>query len=539
MLRVHSVIAGLAAASWLTLAGGCASRCNPPVADVARLVPADAAVAVWVPSSERLRAPLEAFLAALTPPRDVFTWIAGHYGIDLSSPERMRASGLDPRAGTALFWRDGVTGVAAGVADAGALTQFVGPRLRVMGWADLQVREVDGLDVHVARPALADDNRWAGWAVSAGRGLVLLGLPSADALATLAETLLRGTAPALIDQQDTQRAFAALGESNDAVRVFLSSTGLAAVGRWLGAGDWTAVAGLHHAAATLRIHADRIEATGVVAIEAATARALAQWWRSDGGDAPPLGAWLPRDTPLLVRLELDGDTLRAIPGWLLARALPARAVARLHPLLDGVDVRADVLRWAGGTIAVAVLGLAEDVAPGALLARARHLPDLLAGLDVVLIFGCTDPDALARHWAARSAQVEALGYRTVPTPPAAGRHRVVRLVHSDRGEHVAVFLLPEAVVVAWGERSYVEVRQVLEQRGAPLGERVERPELRALVSARPPAAGVYLSLSRLTRQLAERGAPPYLLRALDTIFEAGLTVRFEEAGVRVHVEVVQ
>jgi hypothetical protein len=224
--------------------------------------------------------------------------------------------------------------------------------------------------------------------------------------------------------------------------------------------------------------------------------------------------------------------------------LPKGVLGLVHPLLAEASADSDLLAHLTGNIAVALIGLDEDAALGSFV-TAKRPSQVFRFLDGAVLLQVRDAAAFRATWARFTERATKLGWTLTDAPPVGQGPPVVRLSHPKTKEHYAILSVDDVVMVVVGRSAYIDIRDVIEGRSTPLTARAETDLAKRVVVAGDRAAaekltlGVFLSFARITRQLGEKGAPPFYLRVVNSISEAALGVEVEASSVRLSMEVVQ
>lgn len=541
----------LAAAAFVAAASCGRSGCScDRVEDVEPYLPEDASGAILFSPPGALQPPISAFLAGIEGEGGLFDWMAGKYGVDITSEDGLRASGIDPALGVALVRRNGVSLLLGGASDQDAFTRLVYARLSALGYpapvertGDPPVLEVTG-DPAAGRPHVA-----FGWKhtlailatgdeaaplVDAVRAIAARntgGLTTTDGWRSMAEAL-PAHGPGAMAYYDLHAL-----EGDDRPLVAL----LRGLGPTVGAALEKGVASSRDLGFRFSVADDRISLDALLRADEA---AIPTEWL-EAGPPPSFGAMLPRETTALLRLRANVAMIQDLPAFLREMILPPGILGRIHPLLAQVDPDRDLLAHLTGHVAVALIGLGEESILGKLLV-ARNLPQVTSQIQAALLFQVRDPAAFLASWAAHTEAPTRAGFTVIEAPGIHGGPPVTRLSHPKTGEEYALLVSGDVVALLCGKEAYVDVRDVLEGRATALRERAESPLAKAVtgaVGAEADAArltaGLFFTFNRLTRQLGEKGAPPFYLRVINSIFEATAALEVTPSSVRLSLEAVQ
>jgi hypothetical protein len=510
-------------------------------------VPPEAIASLRLPALSALEAPLEGFLSGLGDAEGIYSFIDGRFGLDLSSPEGVRDAGLDPELGVHAFWFDGATALVAGVSEVEAFERTLRPRVLGSGYGEPVAWQDGEFSGYVAQQPHPEGLALA-WAISRNAAAVVVAAGADTAKAKVLHVLRRDPAGASLYATDAYKAaFEGVEGTSPSVDLYLDLRGVASSSDAVKAG--LRLLGPVNAAlepvasealalgARLQVAPDALRLRGRLQVRAEGTAWLRKW--TQPGEVPPdFAALLPRDTVALLRLRVSPEPIAQVPNLLLRAVVPDEAISSIHPLFPLVEPLRAVLPRLRGDVALALFGLVEGQAPGA-LGTARSLRDVLPIVEGALFVSVDDIDGLWADLAGIGPKVEEAGYRVRSAPPLQGTRGTVLIEHPKSGEFLAVLALGRTVALVSGERGYVAVRDAAEGRATRVLDRVETPFLEGVLNGEPAAAGLYLSFNRLSRDLAERGAPPFFLKLLDSIFEAGLRVRVDETNLWLEAEVLQ
>lgn len=556
--RWRLIAAGIAVVAASCGRGGCGS-CDR-IESVEPYIPEDASGAVLFSPPGALQPPLAAFLAGIEGKGGLFDWMQGKYGVDVSSEEGLLAAGIDPALGVAIVRRDGVSLLLGGASDREAFEGLVQARLAALGYPAPTQREVGELKIlevagsaDAARPPVA-----FGW--KENLAILATGTTGAEDEngAALVEAIRAiasrdGQAPGLLGTDGWRSMDAAIPARGPGAFAYYDMDALegddrpligalGAFGPVVGEALKKSVASSQDLGLRFSVVEDRVSLDALLRTEPGS---IPIEWLAVEEPPPPFGALLPRETTMLLRLRANVGMIRDLPAFLREMILPAGVLGRIHPLLATVDPDADLLAHLTGHVAVAFVGLGEESVLGKLLV-AKRVWHVTSQIQAALLFQVRDPQALRAAWAARAIDVTKAGFTLAEAPGVAGGPPVTRLSHKKSGEEYAILFHGDVVALVIGKEAYVEMRDVIEGRATPLRERAESPLAKAVTGAAGAeadaaklTAGLFLSFNRLTRQLGEKGAPPFYLRVINSIFEASAGIEVTGDSVRLSWEAVQ
>jgi hypothetical protein len=281
--------------------------------------------------------------------------------------------------------------------------------------------------------------------------------------------------------------------------------------------------------------------------------ALPAGWLQPAHAPAPFDALFPKTTTLFVRARLDVARLRAVPPFLRARMLPPLPGLDQLPLPSASEL-VDLI---DGEVAAAVLGLDPDATVNHLLAGAFLPEEVLQLTHAAVAVRVRDPAAgraALEQLAERSRQAQWVvaavtgggwaGYALVThrrlRPWRAPRHAPKAQPPPVRPRRYTVALKGDTLLLLTGRGEVQRFFDVGDGRAAALATVVEgaAPGLVDAALTDPTVAlGVVLTLTRITRELADKGVPPYFLKMINDVRSLAATLRVREDGLTVDVEV--
>ncbi len=241
-------------------------------------------------------------------------------------------------------------------------------------------------------------------------------------------------------------------------------------------------------------------------------------------DAPgallDLGQLLPDETPLLVRVRLNPALLNLVPQAMRDALLPASALGFWHPALNGVDFQRSVLAAWDGQVAVALLGVADDLPldPNQWVQRSWR-KDVRFAL-AFSVHSDTEADTLV--------QTVRAALETSPDKPTTAQFRDwsgFSIAQPDapwwllrHGRHLAV-------VSGRGEGE--DLARVATGKFPDLQSAATAPVEKSLVTGMGRWAGALLETPRLARALRRRGVPDYAVQLLAAVQSVAAAVSLD------------
>ncbi|MCB9728186.1 MAG: hypothetical protein H6744_09915 [Deltaproteobacteria bacterium] len=531
-LAALALLGGLAAASSLGCGGGCDGRGG----DALSVVPADSAAVVVVPRMEALRGRLNAFLAGVEGASGLIDLIDARFGVDLASEDGLRRAGLDPDGGFAIFEDDGALGVAASVVSAERFNALVATRAEKGAGATVhRVDEASGLaglaDGAPSSPAADAAPAWRMAFGLARDGVALVTVTRGDADPRAAWLAQASGTSGLATSEPAATARAALGEAAGAwlvVRQPLPTPGgLGTVGAFvtpvLGRLSlWTGALALTEDRLSVHVHG-AWEGEGELA---------AGWLTAP--DAPePLADVFPKALTAFARLRFDAGRVRRLPRFLRETVLPSTFPGAVGARLP---TPAELLELASGELAVAVLGLDPDTSVEQMTQAARRPESFLQQLHAAGGLRVRDA-AAAKALLDRAADgLRQDGYAVDAVSQGGYVGYSVRRDKPVR-EAWSLLLRGDALVLLSGEGEAERFLDVAQGRGVTVAKAADETLGPGLLAGDGPALGVLTTFPRITRELAEKGLPPYFLKLINDIRAVGISLGVEPGGVDLGLEV--
>lgn len=522
LLQAFAPLLVLATALLHGACGGCESAGG----DATRVLPETTRAALIVPAVGQLREQLVTFLAGVEGTQGVLDLVRERYGVDLSSVEGLRAAGVDPAAPLAIFQVDDAVAVALGVASEERFLELVRTRVTRFGGADAYASG----DVFVAVPP-GDAPAWrAAWGVTDDHiGLVVGTLGDKD--------------PALVWQNlaDTSGGFLA----TDTAKLAREAAGPKAAFWFAGNGALQAPEALGFAGAyltpTLR-GLTQWHAHGQVEASRLALRIGGLW---PGEGSLPSGTFSPQSPPaafaevfpkastVLLRTRVDLSGLASLPSFLRDRFIPKR-----FPRFDDLPLPApaDLLNLVTGDICIALMGVDEDATVSTLMNRQQRGAAALQLLHVALAFQVGQPEAAQALLVKMRTAADASNVWTVADIKGGGWSGVTFV---RDGRTYSALLKGDVLVFVTGAGEVQRFLDVGEGRATALTSYLEAdpsPATAVLTNA-PPALGAFVTFSRITRELADKGVPPYFLKMINDIHAIGFALSVSERRVDIALDV--
>ena len=518
---------------------------SPPGGDARRVIPAEAELAVVVPSVEALRGHLVAFLAGIEGTSGVLELIAGRYGVDLSNADGLREAGFDPETPLVGYTALGAVVVATGVADEERFLALVGDRVRRGAGGTLDAASGGPGPRTAAGPRATPDAApaWrAAYGVTSDRLAVLAvtageGDPAAAWRAAAAGTGTFVASDAAKVARDTAGEGAVVWGALRGVGPTLPE-GLGIIGNAVGA----PIEGLRAWSGGLSVADDRLSLR--IAVDETDERDLPAAWLDPDGPADAFTGVYPKTTTVFLRGRFDLARVRKIPSFLRSRFVPATIPGAEGLPLPGLN---DLLNVVEGDLAIGLLGVEHDVTIQHLLQIRRQglgLASLARVFHVAVGARLRDADGARSLFDAIATQLTTSTGWTV-APLSGGGFTGWAFHRKDEAYSV---LIGKGVLLFVTGRGEVEpFIAVAEERALPLAAAAEGEPIAAAAIGLPPTAsagevgaaqiGVMLGFTRVTRELADKGVPPYFLKIMNDIRVLAVAVRVTPRRVALSLEV--
>ncbi|MEZ4265822.1 MAG: hypothetical protein R3F39_05550 [Myxococcota bacterium] len=518
-----------------TLAG-CAGGCDGQGGDALSVVPADSRAVVVFERIEPLRQRLVAFLAGVEGASGLVELVDARFGVDLSTADGLRQVGLDPDGGLVFFEREGAVALAASVVSATRFADLVANRAEKAAGASVRRVEdaaglagiADGPPAGVAKDAgpawrlafgaardgiglvvITDgesDTESAWRAIAAGSGDFAVSAPAATAKGALADgagayAVVRG-APPIPDGLGTAGAF---------VKPVLSKLSL-----------WTGALTLTDDRLSLRVHG-AWEGEGE----------LPAGWLVAPDSPLPLADIFPKALTAFARVRFDAGRVRGLPGFLRNAVIPSVFPGAVGARLPTPP---ELLDLATGELAVAVLGLDPDTSVEQMVQAARRPETFLQQLHSAAGLRVRDP-AAAKALLDRAAEgLREDGFAVDPIARAGFAGYGVRRDKPAR-EVWSLLLKGDALVMLSGEGEAERFLDVADGRGVNVATAAAETLGPQLLAADGPSVGLLTTFPRVTRELADKGLPPYFLKLINDIRALGISLGVRGDGVDLGLEV--
>jgi len=514
-----------------------------PGGPVASVIPADASEILYVPNLDALRVGASEFTAGLDGAAGLVDLIAERYGLDFRSAEALDASGFDARGGLAVYRLKGGTAFAVSVHRPDAFMDHMGlVLLRALGGRP--VAGPEGSPRLYTLPNEASPRLAVGMTPSRV-GLVFL----ADAPAPVppdappsADIAAKPTPAAVSDPAATWRALAALPPAS---QYTARPAGAKAVTAELVAGVLPALvtetAGSIATAALeslgpwhggLDVTADRVGLAIQTPVPADTALPLA-WVKATKG-ATPLATTLPLNTPFFMRLAFNSERVRRLPGFVRDSFIPERL-----PGLEGAPMPnvGDLIETLGDEVGIAIFGLESGVPLSAFMNVNQLRARWSRLVRFAFLASIHDRDKLVGRFELIAAQFTTAAEWTVVELPAPEGAKTFRGWTFVRGqESYAAIIEADVFTYVSGATEVDNLMAVRTGKMLSLAASTDAdgPNIQAEVTRGAlgltdtiPTIGIHIGFLRVTRELVERGAPPYFIKVLNSIhsFAVGVAVR--------------
>ncbi|MDP6943771.1 MAG: hypothetical protein QF464_06435 [Myxococcota bacterium] len=506
---------------------GCGGRGG----DGSRWVPEDAGIALVAPSAETLRDQLTKTLGGVEGLSGVLDLIEARAGLDLRTRDGLLATGVDPAASLSLFQREGTVGLALGVTHRSRFHARVARQVSRTGQATVQALDGETGPIAVAKAHAEDAPDTIAWSLAWGTGPDAVGLVVWSPGPEAAETWRALAAARRSDDTLMTRATAALAGRAGA---FVTATGPPTIPASWGLGPakvalLPVISGLTAWEGTWIVEPTRTALT--LDGRWTTEGQLAADWFQPAGAPAPLAVALPKSQTITARARLNLARLRSIPAFLRKRILPERVPGPLGGALPPVM---DLLGLLNGDVSVSILGLDASATVDHAL-QGDALDDALQLVHAAVLVGVTDPAAaravvaaVTKHLASSgwfAAQLEAAGWSGVA-------------LRSEKSPAIwSIIQRDDVVAVISGPGEVARFVRVAEGTALSLEASADGPVAKGAASSPEVALGLSAGFRRITRELADKGFPPYFLQMVNDLRAISGTLRFRPDGATVDLEV--
>jgi len=548
MRLVFFALAALCGLSNLTACGGCGGDTHD-AGDPLRTIPIDVDGAFIVPSIGTLQQQTFAFLGTLEGASGVLELLADKYSIDLRTADGLTAAGLDPAHGAVVWTKDQAVVVAVPVRDAKAFGALVDTRLvRGLGatmkgttpeaWAAPRI-----YDGPVPPGASTPEPAWrAAWGVSDdGIGIVAFNGPDVAPETTYQRAL--GERGGLASETAGRLAKAKSAAGDGAVAWIVARDVLPAVPDGLGMAKGLVEdvrSGLREWQGGLVMDGERLALRMAADYTGEGELPLASWVAPEGS-ADVIAQALPKTTTLMARFRLDLAKLRRMPSFILEQLVPDQI-----PGLDMLPIPAlpDLIGMLTGDIGVALLGVEPNATLAGLTSVAKIRQRALETFRVALIARVHDVDAMRRAFGDIAQQMRDASWVVADIDPAkAAGWSGWTFLRGTTSYSVLMSADVIVFIVGPGEvDNFITARDGRATTLAAYGAGFDRTMKEAL-GLEPLGGGTAFGLSlgflRLTRELADKGVPPYFLKMLNELRLVGMAIDAQPKRVTFALEVAR
>jgi len=510
---------------------GCAG-CRKDGGDPRSLLPSDSRMVVVVESVADFQKPLAEFLSGIEGSKGLYELIDVQLGLDLTDEDGLEAVGLDKKTGLVFFEKDGALSLAVGVSYPERFLENVRKRIRILGPSTLSRSSNNSLDL-VTGPKLpeGDGVEWsAAWGVTADNiGVVTWVGPGGDAEESWKAASEK---PGDVFAKPSELGNTLLWAAGETQGVDLNIP-VPMVGKMLssvlqGSGHWTL--GVEADSDTLRLRAQLPGGKGLGAI------APYMQTKNKGMDFSSL---FPKNSSLLVRSRL-----------LMEKAGPLLSGAAL--MLGGEPTYIDrlplppismLLDSLTGEFAVAVMGLDDGVRPTTILLQVGDLPRLLQSVHTAVAVEARTEELAKALLKNVTDRAPAAGFKTTTIAHAKMQGVILTKEYSSRRRkenRVYTFLRKDrALIVLTGQGELQRFLDVQDGQAIPLSSAATDDHMKSVLSDSRDAVTLNLMSTRITRELADKGVPPFFLTVVNSIREVALRARVEQQTLNLVLEARQ
>lgn len=211
--------------------------------------------------------------------------------------------------------------------------------------------------------------------------------------------------------------------------------------------------------------------------------------------------------------------------------MPKRVPGPLGPLLPPLE---SLLKLLNGDVALTLLGLDPEASLDDALAI-KGAAELLQSVHAGLVFGVNDPEAARAAITRAREQLQGAGWSA--STLEAGGWRGVALRPAGSPGLWSIMQRGDQVAILTGGGEVARFVQVAEGTATSLEEAAQGEVAKAAVSAPDTALGLSVNFRRITRELAQKGFPPFFLQMVNDLraISGAITLRPEGASVALEV----
>ena len=238
----------------------------------------------------------------------------------------------------------------------------------------------------------------------------------------------------------------------------------------------------------------------------------------------------------MTRVRVDGAALRGLPGWIRSRVVPEALAGEIGRVLPAP---ADLLDLASGEVAVAVLGLDPDATVEHLARSGGDVAVMLQMVHVALAARVRDVERAREVIDAGKERLAAAGWDVAAVEGSVWGGWTFRRAGTKRRPpgHWAALWQDDVVVWVSGEGEVERFLAMAEGRALPLWQVVKDGVGEAALVDPRTALGVFAAFTRITRELADKGSPPYFLKMINDVRAITGAVQADEGGLSLSLEV--
>ena len=490
-----------------------------------------------VESVAEFKKPLADFLSGIEGSKGLYELIKVQLGLDLTDDEGLKEVGLDPKTGLVFFEKEGSFSFAVGVSYPKRFMDHVRERIRILGPSNLSESADDKVRLATG-PSLPDGEGFL-WSVAWGVTSDNVGLVTWTGKGESAEAAWDLAA------DKPSSTFEKPESLNDAMLWAAGHTGglkfdvpVPVVGNVLsqalkGGGNWEL--GVELEPDTLRLRASIPGGAGLGAI--------GPYMQTDTS-SPKFAAIFPKNSSLFVRsrvlLEKAGPFLAG--AALLLNSEPAYIdrlpVPPIPMLLDSLT----------GEIAVAVMGLDDGVQPTTILRIRNDLPRLLQAVHTAVAVEAVTEAKAKELLSSIVARAPTAGFRTSALSHAEMEGVILtkeltarRGGYKSRQEKRVYTVLRHGKILVGisGEGELQRFLDVQAGKAIALQTAATDAHMKAALIEGKDALALTLMSTRITRELADKGMPPFFLTVVNSIREIALRARVEKKHLKIVLEARQ
>ena len=513
--------------------GGCRKDGGDPRA----LVPSESRLAIVVDSLSEMKGPLAEFLSGIEGSKGLYDLIDVQLGLDLSANDGLEDIGLDRRTSLVLFEKNDAFSLAVGVSYPERFLANVKERIRVFGPSSIAPGTNERITTAKGPPAPGGtESTWSmAWGVTESRiGVVTWVGEGKDAETAWKDATNLPSSPLEKPDHVSEANLWAAGQTQGLdFELPIPRVGSVLKKALMGRGPWSV--GVELDADTLRV---RAKVPGGVGLSAAAP------FLQTKATAVNFSNTFPKNSSLFLRSRV----LMEQAGPLLAGALLMLQAEPVYVDRLPVPALASLVDGLTGEFAFAVMGLDEAVQPTSILRSVEHLPSLLQAIHMAVAVEAVDESKAKELYESVRVQAPKAGFKVSTLEDAAfdgiilskGKPNVRLAAVPNKGVRTYTLLRKGAVLIGLsGQGELQRFLDVQSKKAIALSASATDEHMKAVLSGSEDALAVTLMSTRITRELADKGVPPFFLTVVNSIREVALRAKIEGKQLNIVMEARQ